>query len=240
MAFYNTNSLIQNGDQVYPHIWVEHRRNACDFSSTTVTYPIEKPQELQNIDASIWSTFESRLKDLTGKLYISNMKYIWISIFVVVLCSDIIPRSLAKNFDLDKDTSDFLNALLGIVVPLTSVIIIIGVLNYQISKNKSVDLEIKNMVNEMNYQFEPRGYKIDYRTMYTEFCRPKGSLPTRVLVFLPTAGGPSDIPIVEATVVNTNPETSYAPYSYTATAPNGGNKNDDLIDRDAWGLKTAL
>jgi len=57
-----------------------------------------------------------------------------------------------------------------------------------INKNQKADWAIKSVCLTFEPKFKLKGFSIEYRTQFTQFCKPKHAIPSRAIVFPPAPG----------------------------------------------------
>jgi len=203
--------------------------------------PTSLPRRFQESNTSeymLWNSLAGRINPLTRNLN-KGMKCAFYFMLIAIVAfgfAPIIVNSLLPKMEIFR----YLRyAQMSVFVFVFLFFFLYGNI---LKRNASIDDEIRKIVTqEFSSRAKELNYRLEYRTMYTGFCKPKGVKPARLLAFVPivlteqeTYGNTYDNKMEEGAATtsgfNNNSTTTQA-------QSNDEFKDDDLIDRKAWGLE---
>lgn len=206
--------------------------------------PTSLPQRFQQPNTSenmLWNSISNRINPLTRNLN-NGMQCAFYFMIIAIIVFAFIPIVLPALLPDLKIWRYLRYTQMSVFVFVLLFFVLYGNI---LKRNASIDDEILKIVNqEFASKAQELNYRLEYRTMYTGFCKPKGVKPARLLVFTPivlteqeTYGNMYDNKMEEGAAT-----TGSGNYNGTTTTTSQKQsddefKDDDLIDRKAWGLE---
>lgn len=181
-----------------PHVWIQ-KPSACGeiFVGPVKFQDLPSPNEVMaKVDSMLWQRFSSELDQHVPKLNV-GLRRIWILFFIFIAMIIFVSHRLKH------------------LLPFTSLIIWLPMIPLYvkyysfIKQNQIIDSDIKKVCDTYNHHFMRKGYRIEYKTEWTNFCKPKHAKPSRVLIF----------------------------HSYVDIEESKLNDAEDCFDRKSWGLE---
>jgi len=165
---------------INPEGYDEVRLSSIEFcdSNSTVRFPFgQKPANLR--DSALWEEFgraiDEELQHMNkNKCCISGML---ITLFVGFICFGTIMTRV-----LELPVYFNLIVLAGF---LLGMVVVLGLASVMVRRNQEADRAIAAICSKYTGRFQQHEIVPEYRTKYTELCKPKGARPLRLLVFRP-------------------------------------------------------
>ena len=140
-------------------------------SSTPKSFQI--PNTRENM---LWNSLQSRLNPLTRNIN-KGMKCAFYMIIIAWLSFAFVSLFLRPLLDKDNETNKISYRFLqyGQMSVFVFVLLFFFLYGTILKKNARIDDEILMVINqELASRAQEVSYKLEYRTMYTGFCKPKG------------------------------------------------------------------
>jgi len=231
-----------------PHVWIQGKNDGCTYCiKGSPQFNAPKPTELNTVDTTLWNSFSLELNEHVPKINVGLRcvflcyMVVAVPLFAFFIFMPVIPALRDAAIPYLKFSSVY------VIVPM-----VVFFLAYSriINKNLKADSAIKDVCESYKTKFEPKGFSIEYRTMFTGYCKPKHATPTRIIAFPPVPEFQESQTTDDAGFIAKSNSTSNDPsdndYSkdvkefkpdFKLTSNNRPSDDDGLIDRKAWGLE---
>jgi hypothetical protein len=155
------------------YVWIQQPRLCSEFHRPSSTYTPRKPSSMSTVDKVIWNDFT---REMTKHVPSLNYGLRLMMVINVVLLISVITVIIAQP---KGEVVYFLLLFLPCALAFGAGYYIV------IRRNQQVDEDISKVCTYFNFRFQEQGFSIQYKTMYTGLCKPRGTSPVRVIVFIP-------------------------------------------------------
>lgn len=180
-------------------------------------FPVDRPAALSSAPPELWQHLAASVTPLAQRVRDERIIPYVCLVFLAV------PNVYHAAFRSD-DVGIAGAAIFSIAPYVAYLVCIVALMGVVVRANGTHDASVRAVVDAASPQWVPHGWSLSYRTQFTSFCRPKGAVPVRAIVFTPPGAPTVSQGVGGATLIHvgTAPAAAGAAAASAAPAGHGG------------------